>query len=41
MSTVTYQCHEADAAARQLDAFLPAYEEVYAEPPSGSARNRT
>ncbi|MGW4733839.1 GNAT family N-acetyltransferase [Streptomyces shenzhenensis] len=33
MSTVTYQLHEADAAARQLDAFLPAYEEVYAEPP--------
>ncbi|KPI33248.1 GCN5-related N-acetyltransferase [Actinobacteria bacterium OV450] len=31
---VTYELHEGpQAAAAQLDAFLPAYEEVYADPP--------
>ncbi|MFF7953998.1 GNAT family N-acetyltransferase [Streptomyces griseorubiginosus] len=33
MTKVTYQRHEADEAAGQLDAFLAAYEEVYREPP--------
>lgn len=33
MSEVTYERHEAAEAARQPDAFLPAYEEVYAQPP--------
>ena len=30
---VTYERHEGAQAAAQLDTFLPAYEEVYAEPP--------
>lgn len=30
---VTYERYEGQEAAAQLDAFLPAYEEVYAEPP--------
>ncbi|WP_053700516.1 GNAT family N-acetyltransferase [Streptomyces sp. NRRL F-5755] len=31
--TPTFQRYEGQEAAQQLDAFLPAYEEVYAEPP--------
>ncbi|MFI0934556.1 GNAT family N-acetyltransferase [Streptomyces sp. NPDC021019] len=30
---VTFERYEAEEAAEQIDAFLPAYEEVYAEPP--------
>ncbi|MBT2387503.1 GNAT family N-acetyltransferase [Streptomyces sp. ISL-11] len=30
---MTYARHDGPAAGTQLDAFLPAYEEVYAEPP--------
>jgi GNAT superfamily N-acetyltransferase len=33
MAEVTYERHEGPEAAGQLDAFLPAYEEVYVEPP--------
>jgi len=33
MSEVTYERHEGAAAATRLDTFLPAYEEIYAEPP--------
>ncbi|MEV6588152.1 GNAT family N-acetyltransferase [Streptomyces acidicola] len=33
MTEVTYERHEAAEAARRLDVFLHAYEEVYAEPP--------
>lgn len=33
MAEVTYERYEGPEAAGQLDAFLPAYEEVYAEPP--------
>lgn len=33
MPEVTYERHEGGDAAAQLDAFLAAYEEVYAEPP--------
>jgi len=33
MTEVTYERHAAAEAARQLDAFLHAYEEVYVEPP--------
>lgn len=33
MPEVTYERHEAAEAGRRLTAFLPAYEEVYAEPP--------
>ncbi|MFI6977221.1 GNAT family N-acetyltransferase [Embleya sp. NPDC050154] len=33
MTEVTYERYEGQEAAGQLDAFLPAYEEVYAEPP--------
>ncbi|MGV9557570.1 GNAT family N-acetyltransferase [Streptomyces sp. NPDC003401] len=33
MTEVTYTRHEGDEAASLLDAFLPAYEEVYADPP--------
>lgn len=33
MHEIHYTRHDGQAAAEQLDAFLPAYEEVYAEPP--------
>ncbi|MFF1675694.1 GNAT family N-acetyltransferase [Streptomyces sp. NPDC058256] len=33
MAEVTYERHAGPQAAGQLDAFLPAYEEVYVEPP--------
>lgn len=33
MTEVTYERYEGSQAAAQLDAFLPAYEEVYVEPP--------
>ncbi|MFD7447227.1 GNAT family N-acetyltransferase [Streptomyces sp. NPDC059909] len=33
MAEVTYERYEGPEAAAQLDAFLPAYEEVYVEPP--------
>ncbi|MFG3268494.1 GNAT family N-acetyltransferase [Streptomyces bobili] len=33
MAEVTYERYEGPEAAGQLDAFLPAYEEVYADPP--------
>ncbi|GCB49082.1 acetyltransferase [Streptomyces sp. NL15-2K] len=33
MAEVTYERHESPGGAHRLDAFLPAYEEVYAEPP--------
>ncbi|WP_173872806.1 GNAT family N-acetyltransferase [Streptomyces albus subsp. chlorinus] len=33
MSGIRYELHEGQAVREQLDAFLPAYEEVYAEPP--------
>jgi GNAT superfamily N-acetyltransferase len=33
MSEATYQRYEGQEAAGQLDTFLPAYEEVYVEPP--------
>lgn len=33
MAEVTYKRHGGSAAVGQLDAFLPAYEEVYVEPP--------
>ncbi|MER5699248.1 GNAT family N-acetyltransferase [Streptomyces mirabilis] len=33
MTTITYDRHEGTEAAAQLDEFLAAYEEIYAEPP--------
>ncbi|MET9445671.1 GNAT family N-acetyltransferase [Streptomyces cinerochromogenes] len=33
MPEIHYERHDGQDAAAQLDAFLPAYEEVYAEPP--------
>ncbi|GAA2648170.1 GNAT family N-acetyltransferase [Streptomyces vastus] len=33
MAEVTYERYEGPDGVRRLDAFLPAYEEVYAEPP--------
>jgi len=33
MAEVTYELYEGPDAAGQLDVFLPAYEEVYADPP--------
>ncbi|MEU8543018.1 GNAT family N-acetyltransferase [Streptomyces sp. NPDC048717] len=33
MPELTYERYEGEEAAGQLDAFLPAYEEVYADPP--------
>lgn len=33
MAEVTYERYEGPEAAGRLDAFLPAYEEVYTDPP--------
>ncbi|MCG0069249.1 GNAT family N-acetyltransferase [Streptomyces tricolor] len=33
MAEITYERHDGPEGARRLDAFLPAYAEVYAEPP--------